>query len=108
MSQRSGDFERALARLRSAYRAQLPARLDELAAELSRARESGRREAAQEARRHAHTLKGTSGSYGMTALSQALQALEARLDTLLAGEPAPPSAWLEIEAAMARARAALD
>jgi chemotaxis protein histidine kinase CheA len=104
MSQRSDDFERALRRLRAEYRAELPARLDVLEQALERARAEGSAEAALEARRQAHTLKGSSGSYGLSAVSEAVEAVEQALDEVLAGPGDADRSWEEIASALARAR----
>jgi chemotaxis protein histidine kinase CheA len=104
MSQRSDDFELALRRLRAEYRAELPARLDVLEHALERARAEGSAEVALEARRLAHTLKGSSGSYGLSAFSEAVEAVEQALDELLAGPGNADRCWEEVASALERAR----
>jgi HPt (histidine-containing phosphotransfer) domain-containing protein len=104
MSERSEGFEQALRRLRAEYRAELPARLDVLEHALERARAGGSAEAALEARRLAHTLKGSSGSYGLSAVSEAVEAVEQALDELLAGPGDTDRSWEEIASALERAR----
>jgi chemotaxis protein histidine kinase CheA len=107
MSQRSGDFEQALRRLRAEYRAELPAHLDTLEAEVARARLDGTPEALRDARRRAHTLKGTSGSYGLDGVSKALEAAEEALDELFSGTEDPDRTWGTVSAALERARGQL-
>ena len=107
MSQRPGDFEKALRRLRTEYRAELPARLDSLEAEVARARLDGTPEALRDARRRAHTLKGTSGSYGLDGVSKALEAAEEALDELLSGAEDLDRTWRTLSAALERARSQL-
>ena len=104
MSGPSRDFEQALRRLRAEYRAALPARLDDLEADVARARQGGHQEALGDARRRAHTLKGTSGSYGLDAVSKALEAAEQALDELLGGAEDDDRAWGALSAALERAR----
>jgi chemotaxis protein histidine kinase CheA len=107
MNDKPGDFEQALRRLRAEYRAALPARLDTLEAEVARARSEGTPEALRDARGQAHTLKGTSGSYGLDRVSQALLAAEEALDELLGGAEEPERSWSALSAALARARGQL-
>lgn len=107
MSERSRDFEQALRRLRAEYRAELPARLEALEAELARARAEGSPEALREARGRVHTLKGTSGSYGLDGVSRALEAAEEALDRLLDGAEDAERAWGQVAAGLGHARAEL-
>ena len=107
MSERSGDFELALRRLRAEYRAELPARLGTLEAEVARAHGDGTWEALRDARQHAHTLKGTSGSYGLDRVSKALEAAEEALDELLSGATDPDRIWRTLSAALEHARSQL-
>jgi chemotaxis protein histidine kinase CheA len=104
MSQRSRDFEQALRRLRAEYRAELPARLEALEAKLARARMDGTADALRDARRLAHTLKGTSGSYGLDGVSKALEAAEEALDELLSGAEDSAQTWGAVSAALEHAR----
>jgi chemotaxis protein histidine kinase CheA len=107
MSERSGDFEQALRQLRAEYRAQLPAQLDALEAEVARARRGGTPEALRDARGRTHTLKGTSGSYGLDGVSKALEAAEEALDELLSGAGDTHRSWATVSAALERARSHL-
>lgn len=66
------DFAAQLAALKATFQGELQGKLAELRAAI------GDRE---KARRLAHKLAGSSGSYGYAALSEALRALEAALAT---------------------------
>ncbi len=92
-----------LAEIRTSYRRGLPAKLDALDAALRAARDGGSLEAA---RRLAHTLKGTSGSYGFAAFSTALEDIEERIGSEEGS--AERVAWDEVEDALRRARAWLE
>jgi PAS domain S-box-containing protein len=106
----SGAVEQELIALRASYRQRLPAKLDELEAQLREARAP--RAAEDEllaARRHAHQLKGTAGSYGFDAVAEALERIEDVLCALLDGARAGTEAlWDEVEAELNRARASLS
>ncbi len=103
------DFEldRELASLKAGYRLVLPERLAELEALLGAAKAVPGRESFDAARRVAHTLMGSSGSYGFDALCRELRRIELGLEGLL-GESPPDfdEAWPEIERAFAQARTA--
>ena len=95
------DLHRDLQRVRQVYRRKLPGKLDQLEALLREAREQRQFEAA---RRLAHMLKGTSGSYGLDEFSADLSQIEEGLDRLHEGTQRDASAiWQEIEHALARA-----
>ena len=59
------------------------------------------------AREAAHTLKGSSGSYGFGAACRELQLMEDTLRRCEAGGQALADAWPSLEQALARARASL-
>jgi chemotaxis protein histidine kinase CheA len=97
------EIEDALAELRSGYALKLPGLLRDLAGALAR----GRVDPASlgEARRQAHRLQGTAGSYGFVAVGAATKRIEA---ALLHVEPSTsPVDWDAIDVALAEARAAL-
>ncbi len=93
--------------LREDYRRRLPEKLAQLDARLQGAeREPRERERIEAVRDLAHTLKGTSGSHGFTALCAELARIEEALDELLAGRAGGGDAfWSELALALGRARA---
>jgi CheY-like chemotaxis protein len=95
-----------LGRLREDYRRRLPEKLAQLDARLRSAeREPRDRARIQAARDLAHTLKGTSGSHGLTAVGAELARIEEALDGLLAGRMhAGEAFWSELVLALRRAR----
>ena len=103
------DFERELRRLRENYRPQLRRDLVALDASLREARGSDDKQLLETARRLAHRVKGTSGSYGLTEVSAPLAAIEARLVDLLGSVVREPGgAWEEIQRGLEQARAAAE
>jgi HPt (histidine-containing phosphotransfer) domain-containing protein len=103
------DLHRDLEQLREAYRRKLPGRLAELDALLNGARQGQAREPLEAARRLAHMMKGTAGSYGFDEISAELGRIEESLEVLLAGT-SPDSAvvWNAIEQAWTRVGDRLD
>ena len=102
-----GDLERDLERLRRAYRGKLTGKLAQLDFLLGEARKVPEREELEAARDLAHTLQGTSGSYGFDESSAEFWRIEERLDHLLEGaSEGAAAAWKEIEQALKRARIA--
>ena len=77
------DLQRDLRALRDDYLHRLPARLAEIEALLHGAHTRDEREGLESACRLAHMLKGTSGSYGLDAISAELSRIEAQLDRQL-------------------------
>ena len=75
-------WEIELDRLREDYRRELPGKLAGLGALLQTAWQARDRESLEAARRAAHSLKGSSGSYGFKAASRELQAIEDALASL--------------------------
>jgi HPt (histidine-containing phosphotransfer) domain-containing protein len=78
------DVEATLAALRAAYAAGMPAMVRSALDLFDEA--VARPEAAAEARRLVHRLRGTAGSYGFAAVGEAAARIEDALD---AGEPVP-------------------
>jgi chemotaxis protein histidine kinase CheA len=101
------ELQRDLQELREAYRRKLPAKLARLEELLDAAREVCEREALEAARLLAHTLKGTSGSYGLEGVSADLARIEEQLDRRLGGELSDTD-WSEIERILGRVRDRLD
>jgi HPt (histidine-containing phosphotransfer) domain-containing protein len=99
-------LEEKLAVLRESYRRTLPAHLDALGAKLAAACEARSQGAWAEVAQLAHRLKGTAGSYGFQLLAAELEALEEILERSAGDET--PAARAALDAALARARAALD
>ena len=102
------DLESELASLKAGYRLALPEKLDKLEALLRAAKAVPGRESFDAARRVAHTLMGSAGSYGFDALCRELRRIELDLEGLLGDSPPDfDQAWPGIERAFAQARAAL-
>lgn len=93
------DFAAKLGELRRAYIATLPIKLDEIAAAVTR-------RALEDTRALAHRLRGTAGSYGVASISEAVGAIEDRIDGAATGGESP-SLWKELEALLASARKAV-
>jgi HPt (histidine-containing phosphotransfer) domain-containing protein len=90
-----------LEQLHRRYRARLPSKLAELEAALSEARGAPLDGAPlARLRDRAHRLRGSAGSYGLAAVSEAA----ARIDDLAADD----IAWERLEAAMQSLRAAVE
>lgn len=103
-------WQAELDRLRERYRSELPEKLAGLAALLKAAWQAQDRSSLEVARREAHSLKGSSGSYGFGAACRELQRIEDALGRLL-DEPSPPEVsdvWPALEQALARARESLQ
>jgi len=110
----------ALRELHAQFRARLPGRIGEVEGALAEARaRPDEPEPLAEARRLAHTLKGTASSYGFDEIGDSFEAVEEALEALADSAPhganlksklRPHSspAWEEIDAAVARAWAALE
>ena len=100
------DIQRELQLLREAYRRKLPGELARLGRLLIEAREAHEEKQLDAARRLAHMLKGSSGSYGLDEVSAELRRIEEHLDRVLEGEsPVSEGVWSEIEHALSTARA---
>lgn len=104
------DWERELQRLREIYRPKLRGELATLGADLREARDAAPTQPKLDAaRRLAHRLKGTSGSYGLEASCAALEEIELQLEQLQ-NRTAPDlrAAWAVIEEQLGRLRAGLE
>lgn len=104
------DWERDFQRLREIYRRKLRGQLATLEAILREARdEAPARPKLDAARRLAHRLKGTSGSYRLETSCAALEGIEQQLEQMQSGTaPDPGAAWAAIEEALGRVRAGLE
>jgi len=99
----SGNFAIAFEPLKQEFGARLPERLAELEAAVEKARTD--RNATSEARKIAHRLRGSAGSYGYGAVGAAVGLVE----DLLADVPAPPAPvrrlfWEDVARALTQAR----
>jgi chemotaxis protein histidine kinase CheA len=101
------EIRAALEELRQEYFAELPGLLDALTTAVTTAKNSKSSEDLQAAISKAHALKGTSGSYRFTEISDAAGLMEDGLLGLQAGWLAPDLGWPEIERALASAVDAL-
>jgi CheY-like chemotaxis protein len=95
-----------LASLREDYRRRLPEKLAQLGARLRSAELAPHeRERTEAARELAHSLKGSSGTLGFTALSADLRRIEEALEELLAGSASGGEAfWSALAESLRRAR----
>ncbi len=82
-----------LAAIRAEYLRDLPARVAVVAAAVSRARESGA--APRDAAVEAHRIRGSAGTLGLCALSEAAGRVE---DAIVDHDPV---AWIDLEGALA-------
>jgi CheY-like chemotaxis protein len=96
-------LEDALAAQRAAYMANLPRRVELLAAALDKARAEAGTETLEAARTLAHKLRGSAGSHGLPGLSEAAGRIEAALRAAAAADGADLQ-WEPIDAAMAALR----
>ena len=102
------ELDAELAELRRSYARELPRKLDQLGELLQGAFEARDRESVDAARQLAHSLMGSSGSYGFRTTSQELKRIEDSLESLLEAETLDLEArWPEIERAFDRARRVL-
>jgi HPt (histidine-containing phosphotransfer) domain-containing protein len=93
-----------LAALQRGYVGKLRGRLDQLQADVARARD-GDRQALEDAAREAHKLHGTAGSYGFADVSVALGEVEVALKHMLAAGAEAPEQWDDVSQALGRALA---
>ena len=103
------DIQREIQLLRVAYCRKLPRELTRLGTLLAEARDTHEEQQLDAARRLAHMLRGSSGSYGFAEVSVELRRIEEHLDRVLEGEsPVTEGVWEEIEDALSAAGARLD
>jgi chemotaxis protein histidine kinase CheA len=99
------EVQREIQILRAAYCRKLPRELAHLGTLLAEARETHDEQQLDAARRLAHMLKGSSGSYGLAEVSAELRRIEESLDRALEDEsPVSEGVWSEIEHALRAAR----
>ncbi|MCZ6784787.1 MAG: Hpt domain-containing protein [Proteobacteria bacterium] len=107
-TERTPPDDEALRELRADFRKRLPDRVGAVVAALGDARaRPDEPERLAEARRLAHALKGTASSYGFAEIGASFEAVEEALGALAGSAADPRAAWAAIDAALARARAAL-
>lgn len=82
------DFRETLRALQARYAAELPERLAAIEAALADPADPNGRDGHERARALVHRLRGTAGSYGFAAISEAA----ARLEDALDAAPADPAA----------------
>jgi chemotaxis protein histidine kinase CheA len=97
------EIRAALEELRQEYFAELPGLLETLEAAVTTAKTSKAAEDLQAAISKAHALKGTSGSYRFTEVSEAAGLMEDGLLGIQAGWLPAEQGWPEIDRALAAA-----
>ena len=98
----SEDLDAKLAELRAAYASRLPDKLAELERALEAARAAGRASPEHHvAKRLAHRLHGTAGTYGLTEVSDEAGLIEDELECMA---NTGNDSWPAVEAALARLR----
>jgi hypothetical protein len=98
----------AMARLRIDYARRVPGKVEQLARAIVLARESCEADAWADARLKAHTLRGTSGSYGEMAISEAAGLIESLLKQLPATAEVAEAIHAKIQSALLLARPETD
>jgi len=101
------EIRAALEELRAEYFAELPGLLSVLSDAVTLAKSSGTADDLRSAMSKAHALKGTSGSYRFTEISEAAGLMEDGLLGIQAGWLPAAQGWPEIERALATALDAL-
>lgn len=101
------EIRQALEELRQEYNAELPGLLGALSNAVKIAKSSGTPDDLRAAISKAHALKGTSGSYRFTEISEAAGLMEDGLLGIQAGWLPAEQGWPEIERALATALDAL-
>ncbi|HRI67714.1 MAG TPA: Hpt domain-containing protein [Polyangium sp.] len=101
------EIQAALEELRREYLAELPGLLDALASAVTTAKKNGTPDELRTAISKAHALKGTSGSYRFTEISEAAGLMEDGLLGIQAGWLPADQGWPEIERSLAVAFEAL-
>ncbi len=108
-TERTPPEDEALRELRATFRAGLPDRVLAVEAALGDVRaRPDEPERLAEATRLAHSLQGTASSYGFAEIGASFEAVEDALGALAGPAADPRAAWAAIDAALARARAALE
>lgn len=107
MTTKDDEIRAALEELRQEYLAELPGLLDALADAVKAAKSSGTPDDLRNAITKSHALKGTSGSYRFTEISDAAGLMEDGLLGIQAGWLPAEQGWPEIERALAVAQEAL-
>ncbi len=102
------EIRAALEELRTEYFAELPGLLATLSDAVKTAKNSPNGDDLRAAISKAHALKGTSGSYRFTEISEAAGLVEDGLLGIQAGWLPPENGWPEIERAVASALVALE
>jgi len=104
------SWDRDFERLRVKYRDKLREQIATLGEKLRKARESqSARCELDSACKLAHSMKGTSGTYGFDEISAALESIETKLDELIETPSADTNRiWVDIERALHHARTRLD
>lgn len=102
------EIRAALEELRQEYCAELPGLLAALSDAVTTAKSTGALDDVRTAMSKAHALKGTSGSYRFTEISEAAGLMEDGLLGIQAGWLPAEQGWPEIERALATALAALE
>jgi chemotaxis protein histidine kinase CheA len=103
MTTRDDEIRAALEELRVEYFAELPRLLRDLSEAVSAAKLNAAPDDLRTAVSKAHALKGTSGSYRFTEISEAAGLMEDGLLGIQAGWLPPEQGWPEIERALAAA-----
>ncbi len=102
------EIRAALEELRAEYFGELPGLLTALSHAVAVAKNSGSADDLRTAMSQAHALKGTSGSYRFTEISEAAGLMEDALLGIQAGWLPASQGWPEIERALATALDALN
>ncbi len=101
------EIRAALDELRKEYFAELPELLSALSLAVATAKQSGNADDLKTAISKAHALKGTSGSYRFTEISEQAGLMEDGLLGIQAGWLPPEQGWPEIERALTMAETAM-
>lgn len=91
------DFDAEFAEMKRGFIARLPGKLDEIRAAMTA-------RSLEDVRMLAHRLRGTCGSYGLTAIGTAMGAIEDRVAEDVASE----STWPDVERLIAAAHLAIE
>lgn len=108
MTTHDDEIRAALEELRQEYLAELPGLLNTLSDAVTTAKKSASDDDLRTAISKAHALKGTSGSYRFTEISEAAGLMEDGLLGIQAGWLPAEQGWPEIERALAATFQALE